>query len=100
MCCPPMPAASCKPNSRLSTRHWAIRNARSRPSSVVKVSTKLELQGNLVTKVNVLIIGGAMANTFLAAQESGKSLQEAEMHDTARRILDAGPDRRSEVCCR
>jgi phosphoglycerate kinase len=39
--------------------------------------------------VNVLVIGGAMANTFLAAQgmPMGKSLQEAEMHDTARRIL-------------
>ena len=54
-----------------------------------KVSTKLELLGNLVTKVNVLIIGGAMANTFLAAQGKavGKSLQEAEMHDMARSIL-------------
>jgi phosphoglycerate kinase len=54
-----------------------------------KVSTKLELLGNLVSKVNVLVIGGAMANTFLAAQGKavGKSLQEAEMHDTAREIL-------------
>jgi phosphoglycerate kinase len=54
-----------------------------------KVSTKLELLGNLVDKVNVLVIGGAMANTFLAAQGKavGKSLQEAEMHDTARTIL-------------
>ena len=33
-----------------------------------KVSTKLDLLGNLVSKVNVLVIGGAMANTFLAAQ--------------------------------
>ena len=54
-----------------------------------KVSTKLELLGNLVAKVNVLIIGGAMANTFLAAQGKGvgKSLQEAEMHGTALDIL-------------
>ena len=54
-----------------------------------KVSTKLELLGNLVAKVDVLVIGGAMANTFLAAQgvSVGKSLQEAEMHDTARAIL-------------
>ena len=54
-----------------------------------KVSTKLDLLGNLVTKVNVLIIGGAMANTFLAAQGKpvGKSLQEAEMHGTANDIL-------------
>src|ERR1700759_2584339 len=54
-----------------------------------KVSTKLELLGNLVTKVNALVIGGAMANTFLAAQGKnvGKSLQEADMHATARDIL-------------
>jgi phosphoglycerate kinase len=54
-----------------------------------KVSTKLELLGNLVKKVDVLVIGGAMANTFLAAQgaEVGRSLQEADMHGTAREIL-------------
>ena len=55
-----------------------------------KVSTKLDLLGNLVSRVDVLVIGGAMANTFLAAQgiAVGKSLQEAELQDTARRILD------------
>jgi phosphoglycerate kinase len=54
-----------------------------------KVSTKLELLGNLVAKVNVLVIGGAMANTFLAAQgfAVGRSLQEAEMHGMAMDIL-------------
>ncbi|WP_428539151.1 phosphoglycerate kinase [Rhodopila sp.] len=54
-----------------------------------KVSTKLELLGNLVAKVDLLIIGGAMANTFLAAQGKrvGKSLQEADMHQTALDIL-------------
>jgi phosphoglycerate kinase len=54
-----------------------------------KVSTKLELLGHLVSKVDVLVIGGAMANTFLAAQgiAVGRSLQEAEMHATARDIL-------------
>ncbi len=54
-----------------------------------KVSSKLELLGNLVAKVDVLVIGGAMANTFLAAQgvAVGRSLQEAEMHGTARDIL-------------
>jgi phosphoglycerate kinase len=54
-----------------------------------KISTKLELLGNLTRKVNVLVIGGAMANTFLAAQghAMGRSLQEAEMHDTARSIM-------------
>jgi phosphoglycerate kinase len=54
-----------------------------------KVSTKLALIGNLLEKVDVLVIGGAMANTFLAAQgiAVGKSLQERDMHDTARNIL-------------
>ena len=54
-----------------------------------KVSTKLDLLGNLVGKVNALVIGGAMANTFLAAQglAVGRSLQEAEMHATALDIL-------------
>ena len=64
-----------------------------------KVSTKLELLGNLVSKVNVLIIGGAMANTFLAAQGKsiGKSLQEAEMHDMARTILTQAATAKCEV---
>ncbi len=54
-----------------------------------KISTKLDLIGNILARVDVLIIGGAMANTFLAAQgvEVGRSLQEADMHDTARAIL-------------
>ncbi len=54
-----------------------------------KISTKLELLGNLQSKVQFLIIGGAMANTFLAAQGKpiGKSLAETDMLDTARKIL-------------
>jgi phosphoglycerate kinase len=56
-----------------------------------KVSTKLELLGNLVGRVDVLVIGGAMANTFLSAQgvNVGKSLQEGEMHAMALDILEA-----------
>jgi len=54
-----------------------------------KVSSKLELLGNLTKRVDVLMIGGAMANTFLAAQghSVGHSLQEADMHGTARAIM-------------
>jgi phosphoglycerate kinase len=54
-----------------------------------KISTKLELLGNLTSRVDVLVIGGAMANTFLAARgkQVGRSLQEAEMHATAREIM-------------
>ena len=54
-----------------------------------KVSTKLDLLGNLIEKVDHLVIGGGMANTFLVAQgiEVGKSLAERDMADTAREIL-------------
>jgi phosphoglycerate kinase len=54
-----------------------------------KISTKLDLLGNLIAKVNVLIIGGAMANTFLVAQGKtvGKSLAERDLAGTARDIL-------------
>ena len=54
-----------------------------------KVSTKLDLLGNLVGKVDMLAIGGAMANTFLHAlgTDVGKSLCEHELADTALEIL-------------
>ena len=54
-----------------------------------KVSTKLELLGNLVKRVDALVIGGGMANTFLAAQGKtvGKSLCEHDLLDTARKIM-------------
>ncbi len=56
-----------------------------------KVSTKLELLGNLVNKVDILIIGGGMANTFLFAEGKGvgKSLCEKELASTARSIVAA-----------
>ncbi|HXQ42702.1 MAG TPA: phosphoglycerate kinase [Candidatus Udaeobacter sp.] len=55
-----------------------------------KVSTKLALLGNLLAKVDLLAIGGGMANTFLHAQGKsiGKSLAERDMAGTARDILD------------
>ncbi|MGY6694988.1 MAG: phosphoglycerate kinase [Roseinatronobacter sp.] len=55
-----------------------------------KVSTKLELLSNLITRVDHLVIGGGMANTFLSAQgiEIGSSLAERDMADTAREILE------------
>ena len=59
-----------------------------------KVSTKLELLENLIAKVQALVIGGAMANTFLHAQgvKVGKSLAEKDMAETARRILAKAED--------
>jgi phosphoglycerate kinase len=64
-----------------------------------KISTKLDLLGNLVAKVDVLIIGGAMANTFLSAQgvAVGKSLCEHDLAETARRILGVAKAKRCEV---
>ena len=54
-----------------------------------KVSTKLDLLGNLIGRIDVLVLGGAMANTFLAAEgfAVGRSMQEPDMHATARDIL-------------
>ena len=56
-----------------------------------KVSTKLDLLGNLVKRVDILVIGGGMANTFLFAQGKsvGKSLCEKDLADTARAIIEA-----------
>lgn len=56
-----------------------------------KISTKIALLENLVARVNALVIGGAMANTFLAAKglEVGKSLREPDQMETARHILKA-----------
>jgi len=55
-----------------------------------KVSTKIDLLANLVGRVDHLVIGGGMANTFLAAQglEIGTSLAERDMGGTAREILE------------
>jgi len=54
-----------------------------------KISTKIALLGNLVKRVDVLVIGGAMANTFLAAQgfNVGKSLCEQDQLETAHEIM-------------
>lgn len=64
-----------------------------------KVSTKLDLLSNLVTKVDRLVIGGGMANTFLAAQgvDVGKSLCEHDLGDTAREILTKAEQENCEI---
>ncbi len=64
-----------------------------------KVSTKLDLLGNLVGKVDKLIIGGGMANTFLLAQgiKVGKSLAEKDLGKTALEILDKAKAAKCEV---
>jgi phosphoglycerate kinase len=64
-----------------------------------KVSTKLELLNNLVAKVDILVIGGAMANTFLGAQgvNMGKSLQEKDLYPTALEILKTAKAKNCEI---
>ena len=90
-----MPAAACRPSSRLCRGRSRLR--RGRWSAIVggaKVSTKLDLLGNLLAKVDALIIGGGMANTFLAAlgKPVGKSLAEHDLARHARADHEQGQD--------
>ncbi len=64
-----------------------------------KISTKLDLLANLLKKVDALIVGGAMANTFLLAQGRpvGKSLVEKDLVDTARKIMDEAKAQKREI---
>ncbi len=64
-----------------------------------KISTKLDLLGNLLERVDVLIIGGAMANTFLLAlnKRMGKSLVERDLVDTAQKIMDQGKAAKRQI---
>ncbi|HEX2524728.1 MAG TPA: phosphoglycerate kinase [Geminicoccus sp.] len=64
-----------------------------------KVSSKLDVLGHLLDKVDVLIIGGGMANTFLHAKgiDVGKSLCEKDLADTARSILEKAQAKRVRI---
>lgn len=64
-----------------------------------KVSTKLDLLGNLVRKVDYLVIGGGMANTFLAAEgvDVGKSLCEHDLSETALEIVKKADEAGCEI---
>ncbi len=64
-----------------------------------KVSTKISVLTNLVKKLDCVIIGGGMANTFLHARgvDVGKSLCEPDLADTAREIMKAAEDTGCEV---
>ncbi len=64
-----------------------------------KVSTKLTVLESLLSKVDKLIVGGGIANTFLAATgiNVGKSLHEAEMLDMARKLLEQARARGAEI---
>ena len=84
----------------------ALEKALSKPEHPVvaviggaKVSTKLDLLGNLISKMDQIIIGGGMANTFLAAEgyDVGKSLCEHDLADTAREIVARAKDAGCEL---
>jgi phosphoglycerate kinase len=64
-----------------------------------KISTKLDLLGNLLAKVDALIIGGGMANTFLAAEGKavGRSLAEHDLVATARDIMAKAAEHHREI---
>ncbi len=64
-----------------------------------KVSSKIDLLENLVSKVDMLVIGGGMANTFLAARgiDVGKSLCEHDLASTARKIMAAAEAAKCEI---
>lgn len=64
-----------------------------------KVSSKIDLLENLVSKVDMLVIGGGMANTFLAAKgtDVGKSLCEHDLADTAKKIMTAADNANCEI---
>ena len=64
-----------------------------------KVSTKLDLLGNLIPKVDKIIIGGGMANTFLAAlgYDVGKSLCEHDLLDVALETIEAAKNGKCEL---
>jgi len=97
-----LPAYAGRAMERELTALSAALTAPERPVAAVvggaKVSTKLELLGNLVKKVDYLIIGGGMANTFLFADgvQIGKSLCERDLADTARTIT----EKANEADCR
>ena len=79
-----------------------LRNPEAPVAAVVggsKISTKLELLDALVETVDVLVIGGGMANTFLAAQgyAIGQSLYEKKLVGTAKKILTKAPELSCEI---
>ncbi|SRR5579885_65348 len=93
-----LPAAAGRAmQSELEHLHKALDDPQRPVMAVVggaKISTKIALLENLLKKVDFLVIGGAMANTFLAAEDInvGKSLYEPEFYGIARRIMGSALD--------
>lgn len=94
--------AGCNMEAELIALDKALGNPERPVLAVVggaKVSSKIDLLKNLVTRVDALAIGGGMANTFLAAQgySVGKSLCEHDLADTAREIMDIAKANNCEI---
>ncbi|QQG35659.1 MAG: phosphoglycerate kinase [Micavibrio aeruginosavorus] len=88
--------------AELNALHNALESPKRPVVAIVggaKISTKLSVLDNLVRKVDVLFLGGGMANTFLFAQgvEVGKSLCEHDMADEARKIMKTAQDSGCEI---
>lgn len=80
--------------TEIAALHKALTNPERPVIAIIggsKISTKLDLLQNLIAKVDVLVLGGGMANTFLAAKgvAIGKSICEPDMYETARTISKA-----------
>lgn len=80
--------------AEIAALNAALENPRRPVAAIVggaKVSTKLDVLNHLIEKTDVLVLGGGMANTFLAAKgyAVGKSLHEPDMLETARKIMAA-----------
>jgi len=86
-----LPACCCRPKSITTTRPWIPPSARwFALVGGAKVSSKLAALENMLTKVDRMIIGGAMANTFLKSQgiDVGASKVEADLLESAARFVD------------
>ncbi len=88
--------------AELEALEAALVNPRPKVIAIIggsKISTKLDLLDNLLEKVDMLVIGGGMANTFLNAQgvDVGKSLCERDLADMARAILEKAKSANCEI---
>jgi phosphoglycerate kinase len=88
--------------AELQALSQALENPQKPVAAIVggaKISTKLDVLANLVERVDVLVIGGGMANTFLHAQgiEIGASLCEKDLAETARAIMDKAKAKGCEI---
>ena len=94
--CRPMPGSRCRRSWRRSRRRSGIRSIPSSRSSAAPRSRRSwSCSRNLIRKVDALVIGGGMANTFLAAKgvEIGKSLNEPDLQKTAKQIMQEAAER-------